>query len=328
MKLALKIGLSIALLALLLIYTVDAREVGRMLAAFHPGWLIAAFALVTIDRVLMTYKWLLLLEARGQRLPLLPSVAIYCSSQVWGLALPATVGADAIRAVLVARRGVDGADAAASIVVERIVGFVLALALGVVSLFVLRFLGVLDERYAIVLYAGVGMLAAAVAAVALSLNESLAGALVARLPRRLRESRPMGHLLRFAAAYRELGGERRTLAAFAGLTVIEQFLSLLLPWVLALGLGVPASLLLLVGVLPVSNLIARLPVSFDGIGIFEALFVGLLVLGGLSAEGALAIALASRIVQLAAFLPWWLAQVAGTGALRPPGLSAARPRSV
>ena len=318
MKLALRIAFSVAVLVLLLAYAVDAREVGRMLASFHPGYLLLALAVVTVDRLLRTYKWLLLLAARGEHVPLLPGVTIYCASQVWGLALPATVGADAIRAVMVAKRGVDAAEVAASIVVERIVGFLLALALGIVSLFVLRSLGILDERYAIVLYAGIAMLAGAIAIVAGSLHPKLSGTLAAMLPARVRASKPWSHLLRFAGAYRSLGADRRTLGRFAGLTVLEQLLSVTLPWVLALGLGVPADLLLLLGVLPVSNLIARLPVSFDGIGVFEALFVGLLVLGGISAEAALAIALASRIVQLVAFLPWWVAQVAGSGAIRPP----------
>lgn len=325
MKLALRIAFSVAVLALLLVYAVDAREVGQMLAAFHPGYLLLALAVVTVDRVLMTYKWLLLLAARGQHVPLLPGVTMYCSSQVWGLALPATVGADAIRAVMVAKRGVDAAEAAASIVVERIVGFLLALALGIVSLFVLRSLGILDERYSVVLYAGIALLAAAIALVAGSLHPRFLESLGAVLPSRLRASTLWTQWLRFAGAYRSLGADRRTLVRFAGLTIVEQLLSVTLPWVLALGLGVPANLLLLLGVLPVSNLIARLPVSFDGIGVFEALFVGLLVLGGISAEAALAIALASRIVQLAAFLPWWLAQVAGTGAVRPPQAPQAAP---
>ena len=82
----------------------------------------------------MTFKWTLLLRAQGYRLPLFQGVMIYCTSMVWGLALPTTVGADAIRAVMVTKRGFNGTDVVTSIVIERMVGFVLALALGLVSL--------------------------------------------------------------------------------------------------------------------------------------------------------------------------------------------------
>jgi uncharacterized membrane protein YbhN (UPF0104 family) len=90
---------------------------------------------------------------------------------------------------------------------------------------------------------------------------------------------------------------------------------------LALGLGVDVNLLLLLGVLPISTLISRLPISFDGLGVFEAVFVGLLVLAGIGADAALAIAISGRIIQLFAFLPWWVVYVARSGAVRPPAAS-------
>src|SRR5690606_28676283 len=139
-------------------------------------------------------------------------------------------------------------------------------------------------------YVGLALLLAAVALVAISMSDRFTSAVLARLPPAARDSKPVIYLVRFAAAYRSLAGARETLAAFAGLTVLEQLLSVVLPWVLALGLGVPADLLLMLGVFPVTNLLARLPISFDGLGVFEAVFVGLLVLAGISAEAALSIA--------------------------------------
>ena len=321
MKFWLRIALSIALVVLLFTYVVDAREVGRILQRFDAGYLLLAIAVVTIDRILMTFKWTLLLRAQGYRLPLLQGVTIYCTSMVWGLALPTTVGADAIRAVIVTKRGFNGTDVVTSIVIERMVGFVLALALGLVSLAILRTIGVLDARFDSALYLGIAMLIGVTALLVAALNEKLVAHVVARLPRFVRESKVMRYLDRFAGAYRALGGARGTIAKFSLLTVLEQVFSVLFPWTLALGLGVDVNLLLLLGVLPISTLISRLPISFDGLGVFEAVFVGLLVLAGISADAALAIAISGRIIQLFAFLPWWLVYVARSGAVRPPSAS-------
>ena len=303
MKFWLRIALSIALVVLLFTYVVDAREVGRILQRFDAGYLLLAIAVVTIDRILMTFKWTLLLRAQGYRLPLLQGVTIYCTSMVWGLALPTTVGADAIRAVIVTKRGFNGTDVVTSIVIERMVGFVLALALGLVSLAILRTIGVLDARFDSALYLGIAMLVGVTALLVAALNEKLVAHVVARLPRFVRESKVMRYLDRFAGAYRALGGARGTIAKFSLLTVLEQVFSVLFPWTLALGLGVDVNLLLLLGVLPISTLISRLPISFDGLGVFEAVFVGLLVLAGIGADAALAIAISGRIIQLFAFLP-------------------------
>ena len=143
----LRTGLSIALVVLLFTFVVDAHEVMQILGRFSAFYLVLAVVVVTIDRILMTFKWTLLLRAQGYRLPLLQGVTIYCTSMVWGLALPTTVGADAIRAIMVTRRGFNGTDVVTSIVIERMVGFVLALALGLVSISILRMLGVLDARF-------------------------------------------------------------------------------------------------------------------------------------------------------------------------------------
>jgi len=318
MKLALRLGLSAVLIVLLFAYVVDGREVLRVLRDFQPAYLLLALIVVTIDRVLMTYKWLLLLRAQGYRLPLLQGVMMYCASMVWGLALPATVGADAIRAIMVTRRGFNGTDVVTSIVIERMVGFVLALALGIVSLAILRYVGVLNAAYDSALYVGVALLLGAIGLLVLSMQESVVAMVVDRLPGALRRSKAMEYIQRFTSAYHSLGTSRHTIARFGALTVIEQLFCVIFPWTIARGLGVEVDLLVLLGVLPVSTLISRLPISFDGLGVFEAVFVGLLVLAGISAEASLAIAISARVVQLLAFLPWWLAQVASAGMVRPP----------
>ena len=318
MKLWLRIALSIALVVVLFTYVVDGREVLSILHRFETKYLVLAIIVVTLDRVLMTFKWTLLLRAQGYRLPLLQGVMIYCTAMVWGLVLPTTVGADAIRAVMVTKRGFNGTDVVTSIVIERMVGFVLALALGLVSLAVLRGLGVLDARFDIALYLGVAMLIGVTALMISALNQTLVSEVVAQLPRAVRDSKIMSYLDRFAAAYRSLGGARSTIAQFSALTVLEQLFSVILPWTLAKGLGVDVDLLLMLGVLPISTLISRLPISFDGLGVYEAVFVGLLVLAGIDAAAALAMAISGRIIQLFAFLPWWVAYVARSGAMRPP----------
>ena len=318
MKLWLRIALSFALVVVLFTYVVDGREVLSILHRFETKYLVLAIVVVTLNRVLMTYKWILLLRAQGYRLPLLQGVMIYCTSMVWGLALPTTVGADAIRAVMVTKRGFNGTDVVTSIVIERMVGFVLALALGLVSLAILRAIGVLDARFDSALYLGVAMLVGVTALLTAALNEELVRKVVAQLPRAVRDSKVMHYLDRFAAAYRSLGRARSTIAQFGALTVLEQVSSVIFPWTLALGLGVDADLLLLLGVLPISTLISRLPISFDGLGVFEAVFIGLMVLAGIDAAAALAIAISGRIIQLFAFLPWWVAYVARSGAVGPP----------
>jgi hypothetical protein len=91
-----------------------------------------------LDRVIMSYKWGLLLAIRGYSISLVQKLMIYCSAMMWGLALPSTVGADGIRVMLARRFGVRVDDTLATILVERGIGFIAALLTAVASLIILR----------------------------------------------------------------------------------------------------------------------------------------------------------------------------------------------
>ena len=307
-RLILKIAVSATLLGIWLFGLGAAGDVGVVLA-------LAVFAL---DRVLMTYKWLLLLASRGLRLPLLRGVQIYCAAMVWGLFLPATVGADAIRGYMTAREGLDGYEVFASITVERLVGFLASLLFGLAGFLILSVVGAADERLAAVWWLGALATFGAACALAASFNESVFGAALALLPRGWHESRIVRRLRHFHGVYRGYGRSRATLAAFFALTLVEQCFVVLATWVTALALGIDASLLLMAGAVPLSMLVSRLPVSIDGIGVYESVMAATLALAGIVAAEAIALALAYRGLQVLLWLPWWLAYTLRTGSVRPP----------
>src|SRR5688572_8724748 len=138
MKNWLRISITVLACALLLIYVVDVRAVLQTLSRCDPMWALVALGVFTLDRVLMSYKWGLLLKIRGYTVTLTERLMVYCSSMMWGLALPSTVGADGIRILLVRRFGVRVDDALATILVERGIGFIVALMTAVASLILLR----------------------------------------------------------------------------------------------------------------------------------------------------------------------------------------------
>ena len=79
-----------------------------LISKMKPLYILSVLAVGTLDRMLVTFKWVRLLRSRGLELPLLRGMKTYCASQVWGLFLPAPVGADAIRAFSVSRTPVMG----------------------------------------------------------------------------------------------------------------------------------------------------------------------------------------------------------------------------
>jgi len=322
MKHWLRISITVLACALLLIYVVDVRAVMQTLLRCDPLWALVALGAFTLDRVLMSFKWGLLLTIRGYCVTLTERMMVYCSSMMWGLALPSTVGADGIRILLVRRFNVRVDDALATILVERGLGFISALLMAVMSLLLLRFIVPDAGEYGTPLLIGVASLLLAIGVLLLSFNSKAVTSVLGLLPQRASQSSAARLVMRLHEAYRSLAVDRRRLALFFVLTVAEQLLVAVCYGLVAMALQLKFNAVLLLAAVPLAILISRLPISIDGLGVYEAIFIGVMALGGMRPDDSLALSVAARVFQIVVWLPWWLMLVARTGAVRPPSEAA------
>jgi glycosyltransferase 2 family protein len=318
MKLALKLVVTLILVAAIVWQLGNPRELWQLLVRINPTYVVLILAIFTLDRSLMTYKWGLLLRSRGQQLPFFRGLKIYCASMVWGIFLPMTVGADAIRAYSTARSGLATDEVVASILIERMVGFITALLLGLLSLFLLFLVGNLDEHLRPLWWPGSLVLLGAMVVFATSFSQTAYDFLHARLLWRLPAARIMRRLGQFHLAYLAYRHEKRSLTTFFGLTLVQQLTPIFLLWLTAQALDIEVSLIYMAGLVPLAFLISRIPVAISHVGVFEGVFMVLMSFAGLSAAESIAIALAARVLEMASWLPWWMAHVIGYGELRPP----------
>jgi glycosyltransferase 2 family protein len=320
MKLILQLVITLILVAAIIWQLGDLRGVGHLLARIDPTYVLLILAVNTLDRALMTYKWRLLLSTRGQYLPFFRGVRIYCAATIWGMLLPMTVGADAIRAFSTCRSGLDADEVVASIFIERMFGFVAALVIGLCSIVLLSLTGSLDARFLPLWWLGSLILLGGTLAFATSFSQTAFDFLHDRLLRRFSDAWIMRRLRQSHLTYLAYRHEKRSLAAFLGLTFVEQLQPIVTSWLIARGLGVEVSPLFIVGAVPLVGLISRIPLTIGGLGVYDGAFMLVMSMAGLTAAESIAIALASRILETAAWLPWWLAHVIGYGELRPSAL--------
>ena len=155
-----------------------------------------------------------------------------------------------------------------------------------------------------------------------SFSQTACDFLHGRLLWRLQAARIIRRLRQFHLTYLAYRHEKRSLTAFFGLTLVQQLTPILLLWLTAQALGIELGLLYMAGVVPLSFLISRIPVSISNLGVFEGIFMVLMSLVGVSAAESIAITLTFRFLEMASWLPWWLAHVVGYGELRPPRIVA------
>jgi glycosyltransferase 2 family protein len=263
-----RIVVALALLIWLL-WLSHPAEVWRVASSARAVPLLIAIGLTLIDRALMAWRWLALLapvpvEAR----PSLGRVMrIFFVSTFVGTFLPASVGGDLVRAYALSGERVPMALSVASVAMDRALGVVSILLLGVVSVWVAPDRS--PSGVALILWLG-AMACVALALVVFSERAArLLGTIVGRVPwagaRRL-----IGQLLDAVRAYRhQHGALARVLAASVGVQVLRVIQAYFLG--VALGIAAPVSAYFVA--VPVILLIMLLPITMNGIGTSQAAFI-------------------------------------------------------
>lgn len=296
-----RICLSLALLGLVVFFTVDLDQAGRALASARWEYLALMVVWLSVDRVLMSYKWRLLALCRGLAVSHWHSIRAYYLASFAGSFLPVTLGSDALRVAALAGPERPSEMLAASVVVERALGFLASAVAAMAGLALL--LTLTDDIEPGVLWVTVGLLALGAGAVLLSLS-ALAERLAVRLENQTSErGRLAAWLGRFFSAYSAYRTHRSTLVVFVLLSIVEQAAPVGAAWLAALALDIKVSLVQAAAVVPVAILLARAPVSLSGFGVVEGLYVGFFSLLGVAATDAFLLGLLTNLASLVSAAP-------------------------
>lgn len=285
-----------ALLAIL-VWMLDWEATWTAIAGADPRLLGAALVISIIGVVLSAEKWRGLLEDSLIRVGLLLALRLYWIGMFFSNFLPTSVGGDAVRLVLTPAPG-RLQFVAGTILIERLTGFVVLLALSGAGLALAPALNPewpLDRSLMLSVVALTVATGLAIAAPAL-IGRVLAR-LIGWLPTMLR--RPIVAAQRLTSTLARQVGRRRAVARalilslpFYGTVLLAQY------WCLhAVGAEISIGQVFLVGASV--QLVASLPISLNGLGIAEGAFVALYASLGVPAELAFAASLLRRLVDLA-----------------------------
>lgn len=274
------------LLTWLAIRRVDLATIGRSLSGASPGWLAAALALVVIDRALNAWRWVRLVRAveTGPPQSLGELIRIFLVSTFVGTFLPGSIGGDAVRALAATRLGLPGADAVASVVVDRLLGVVSILIMAVAGLV---FAGALVERRLVLI--ALALTVVVTVAVLLLLFDSRVLTRVVDLAGGRRFPRVQRLAAKFLDGIRQYGRHHAVLGQVLAASIAVQVLRTLQAWCLGLALGIGIGGLWYFAFVPPIVLIMQLPITINGIGTGFVAFVELFGRAGVGPAAAFAL---------------------------------------
>ncbi|MGD9903702.1 MAG: lysylphosphatidylglycerol synthase transmembrane domain-containing protein [Vicinamibacterales bacterium] len=291
---------------------IDMTAAGRAVVSVSPTHLAAVLALVAVDRLVMIWRWVLLLRARGVEVAATEAARVFLVSSFVGSFLPAGIGGDAARAWSLAQITTRAGEALASVVVDRLLGLLSLAAMGLAGVALWSPGGVSGGRVA----AGVAILTLACAAAFWS-----DGLLRAAVPAHRHGGAVTRRVLRLADAVAAYRDHRGALAVVMAWSLAVQVLRITQAWLLGLGLGLQVPFAYYLLVMPLGLLMLLLPVSVSGFGVPQGVIVWLLRPMGVADSVAFALSTLVVLTGLAGNLPglWlWLRrrETAGAAARR------------
>ena len=282
----LRVAVSVALIAWILRGT-DLREVWATFRTADVRYILAAIGLIPLGYLSSVMRWRLLLRAQGGDATLPFLFRSLMTGIFFNNFLPSTIGGDAIRTWDTARSGVGRAMALTIIVVDRFVGLLALLLFAAVGLLGA---GWLTERVPDLAFwvLGVGALMVIAAAV-LFLPSRRGPDLLARIGARLPgKGRALAD--KVAAALFAFQGKGKTLAGAFFWSLCLQIAVVVNAWVIARALRIDLDLAPFFLIIPLAVFIMMIPVSINGIGVRENIFIFFLAALGVAEATGLAFA--------------------------------------
>lgn len=278
--LLLKAAISILLLALAL-RSVDLSVVGERLSRFDFSWLALALVVSAAQVVLLAIRWRQIAAVCDAPLGLAAATQICFITSFFNQVLPSTVGGDAARVWLLARKTGGWARAAYSVLIDRVVGvFVLALLVIVCLPWTLELIRDPLARAGLI---AIGSGAVAGALLFLSLGTRPWPLFERwRLPRHLTQAARMAWLL---------ARSRRPAAIVLASSLAIHLATMAVAWCCIKAVAAPVGFAQVLFLMPPVLLISTVPISIAGWGLRESGMVAAFAYAGLAQSDGLTLSL-------------------------------------
>ena len=290
-----RIAVSVILLGVVLSF-VDIEQVKSVIARISYGYFLVIVVFALADRAMMAFKWRNLITIKNICLSFNRALAIYLISGFVGVVLPTGIGADIYRIHYTSKILGGLQHVASSVVMERLMGITASTVFAVLGILVMTTLTAessVDEE--VLLHIFVVLAVLNILFILSMTNASFK--LVNRLLQNLGKEKITNIVLSFHEAYLEFGLHKKVLLLFFFLSVIEQAFFVVITYFAALAIDVRIEWFYFIGIVPVCQILKRIPISINSIGVQEGLFAYFFTQVGMSVTEALSLSVLIRIAQ-------------------------------
>jgi uncharacterized protein (TIRG00374 family) len=262
-----------------------------------------AIILVFVGVVVSALKWYVLIQTKRHGIPFRRVFCVYYYGAFANLALPSSYGGDVVKGYLLTKETDDASDSYASIFVSRFVGLVVIISVGSVGVVASTFI----DRIAIPKHIFLLSVLVCVSVLIVSgvFFSKRGKAITERLLRtRIISGLPLNLRSRFQNVYDSIHVYRShapILIVAAALSFVFFVLSVMAIYLAALAIGAPLPVLYLIVTMPVIQILLVAPISVNGYGVREGLYILFYTPIGLTGPEAVSLSITVSIIIFIAY---------------------------
>lgn len=270
------IGIAIFVYILL---KLDIREIGREIAGAKLIFLILALGLVLISFVFQTIKWYVLARKQKINVPFGKAFKINLVAHFYGFITPSKLGT-ILRAEYLKKYTDNIGKGVSNFVLDKMLDISSLFFLAIVFSFLFRekFSGLVSNYLLIIIALFLGFVFFCLIFMKKERTKYLLGFVYRKfVPERMKEK----VRLAFDSFYEDFPKKRFLIYVF-GINLINWVIIYLTTYAVGLSLGIDINFIYFLAILPISTLIAQLPITVNGLGTREAVMISLFGLFGVA----------------------------------------------
>jgi uncharacterized protein (TIRG00374 family) len=284
-KFGLKLAISLGLLGYLLARS-DLQTISVLVRSLRLPLFIVSLFLYILAQLLSSLRWQCLLQAEKIHLPFWKLILLYFEGMFFNLMLPTLIGGDIVRGYHVFRLTRRHEASLASILVERLSGYVAMIMIACVAA-ILAYPFLRDPA---VVWLTAASAAALIGVIAGLLSDQLQ-AVFFKLLRSAGLARFHETLHGLYEAIQRYWGHRRALLMAVGLSLILQSIGIFIFYLISRSLNFLVPLQYFFLFVPLIHVLSMIPISVAGIGVREASSVYFFAKVGLDSASAMSLSL-------------------------------------
>lgn len=283
-----KLAISLILFVVYIFFIQDKSfgDIWRPIRNVSLLWLAAALSLHVVGQLISAVRWRILIQASGDKVPLLFLVQSYLVGMFFNLFLPGRIGGDVIRIWDSSRYSKSLSKSSAVVVVERLQGILILFGFAlVISLFRLPFAG----RYPVI-WVALGLSLTGLLGVVFFLLPP-AERLLNRLPEKGISARVKTPILAFRNTILHYRTQKPAFIRALGMSFCLQFNVILYYFFITKALHLTLPFIDFFIFIPIVHLVTLVPITVNGLGLREMSFGEILQVYGLPAQAGISLGL-------------------------------------